>query len=412
MSDLVKRGHDQVAELKSSCGAVDVRDVAQLITKEWLQQTIAELEEERDATPGAVNEDAAMALAAIKLALASLEAEAVGEVVLGEFDDAGCHPDARVACIAANGQADWENFKDGTRLYTATPAPVSVPDAIHSQGEKSASDDYYALGWNACRAAMLKHSEPFIVTSDHRMMEMPQVEAINAVTAILQGADGTLTNEGTIPVTQFKPVADLYGLTSPTGGETSFTFDAVEARDFIDGGWSCQEYVELGRFQEAMLQGAENAESPTTMKTAPALDSSPKIAESPSGNYPVIQDGWVACSERMPEESGRYWCYVEEQNDLGKSHYQWNCSWNGDRWWVESENGGRVTHWMPLPAAPQQEDRIQCCRTHPQTALQVHPFEMLMSLPPKQKMYCPECEPGVAERIDMMKNISSPKVGE
>ncbi|WP_426728527.1 ead/Ea22-like family protein [Enterobacter cloacae complex sp. 372C4] len=79
----------------------------------------------------------------------------------------------------------------------APPAPVSVPDAIHSQGEKSASDDYYALGWNACRAAMLKHSEPFIVTSDHRMMEMPQVEAINAVTAILQGADGALTNEDT-----------------------------------------------------------------------------------------------------------------------------------------------------------------------------------------------------------------------
>ncbi|MGS6173543.1 hypothetical protein ACVGX7_03850 [Enterobacter hormaechei] len=45
------------------------------ITKEWLQQTIAELEEERDAVPGAVNEDAAMALAAMKLALASLEAD-------------------------------------------------------------------------------------------------------------------------------------------------------------------------------------------------------------------------------------------------------------------------------------------------------------------------------------------------
>lgn len=70
------------------------------------------------------------------------------------------------------------------------------------------------------------------------------------------------------------------------------------------------------------------------------------------GNSPVIADGWVACSERMPEESGRYWCYVEEQNDLGKSHYQWNCSWNGDRWWVESENGGRVTHWQPLPSPP------------------------------------------------------------
>ena len=65
--------------------------------------------------------------------------------------------------------------------------------------------------------------------------------------------------------------------------------------------------------------------------------------------------GWIPCSERVPEEIGRYWCYVEEQNSLGKSHYQWNCSWNGDRWWVESENGGRVTHWMPLQAAPQQE---------------------------------------------------------
>ncbi|MHC9355789.1 hypothetical protein [Enterobacter ludwigii] len=41
-------------------------------------------------------------------------------------------------------------------------------------------------------------------------------------------ADGTLANEGTITATQFKPVADLYGLTSPTGSETSFTFDAVE----------------------------------------------------------------------------------------------------------------------------------------------------------------------------------------
>ena len=40
------------------------------LTKEWLQKTIAELEEERDETPGAVNEDAAKALAAMKLALA------------------------------------------------------------------------------------------------------------------------------------------------------------------------------------------------------------------------------------------------------------------------------------------------------------------------------------------------------
>ncbi|ELY4817793.1 DUF551 domain-containing protein [Cronobacter malonaticus] len=64
-----------------------------------------------------------------------------------------------------------------------------------------------------------------------------------------------------------------------------------------------------------------------------------------------IVDGWIPCSERMPEEGGRYWCYVEEINSLGKSHYQWNCSWNGEDWGGEGFYG-RVTHWQPLPEPP------------------------------------------------------------
>lgn len=94
------------------------------------------------------------------IALASLEAEAVGEVVLGEYDDCGCHPYARVACIAADGQADWENFKDGTRLYTAPPVPVSVPAAMEIDDDfDSAFEHGKAVGWNAYRAAMLQ-AEP------------------------------------------------------------------------------------------------------------------------------------------------------------------------------------------------------------------------------------------------------------
>ncbi|MGS0639104.1 DUF551 domain-containing protein [Citrobacter sp. VF227] len=127
-------------------------------------------------------------------------------------------------------------------------------------------------------------------------------------------------------VTQIKPVADLYAVTSPEGGETSFTFDAAEAREFIKSGWSVNQYVELWRAHKAI-----------------------------NANHKEIHVGWIPVGERMPDEMGRYWCYVEEQNSLGKSNYQWNCSWNGERWWVESDNGGRVTHWMELPAAPQQE---------------------------------------------------------
>ncbi|WP_113382990.1 eaa protein [Escherichia coli] len=109
------------------------------------------------------------------------------------------------------------------------------------------------------------------------MMMAAMWEGWQGRAAMLQGA-GRPQNEPqnipeNIPATQFKPVADLYGLTSPTGGETSFTFDAVEARDFIDGGWSCQEYVELERFQEAV-----------------------------SGNSPVIPDGWVLVPEEPTHE--------------------------------------------------------------------------------------------------------------
>ncbi|MDF3709853.1 hypothetical protein P3S30_15955 [Enterobacter hormaechei] len=186
--------------------------------------------------PGAVNEDAAKALATMKLALASLEAEPVAWLL------SGGGAKNNVSFDSGNDYAD--PLREVTPLYTAPPAPVPVPAAMEMDDDfDSAFEHGKAVGWNACRAAML------------------------------QGADGTLTNEGTIPVTQFKPVADLYGLTSPTGCETSFTFDAVEARDFIDGGWSCQEYVELERFQEAV-----------------------------SGNSPVTPDGWVMVPEEPTHE--------------------------------------------------------------------------------------------------------------
>lgn len=190
------------------------------------------------------NADVAILNELARIALASLEAEAVGEVVLGEYDDCGCHPDAKVVCIAADGQADWENFKDGTRLYTAPPAPVSVPDGVLKILLPDAEKSEF---WFEHDGKILFEGVKF----NNAVFDACRV-------AMLQGADDTLTNEGTIPVTQFKPVADLYGLTSPTGGETSFTFDAVEACDFIDGGWSCQEYVELGRFQEAITNHTED----------------------------------------------------------------------------------------------------------------------------------------------------------
>ncbi|MGQ3894970.1 DUF551 domain-containing protein [Enterobacter hormaechei] len=254
-----------------------------------------------------------------RIALASLEAEDVAWLLSGGG--------AKNNVSFDSGNAYADPLREVTPLYTAPPAPVSVPAAMEMDDDfDSAFEHGKAVGWNACRAAML------------------------------QGADGTLNNECTIPATQFKPVADLYGLTSPTGGETSFTFDAVEARDFIDGGWSCQEYVELGRFQEAMLQ---NGNSPAQSDCCPAQNC---IAPALGGNSPVIADGWVACSERMPEFGTEifYFCQDDGLRDCGIVSSS-NFSGKGDaELYVHAEGydlrfGVDISHWMPLPASPQQK---------------------------------------------------------
>ncbi|EMO9578618.1 hypothetical protein MXA42_000020 [Enterobacter hormaechei] len=123
------------------------------LTKEWPLKTIAELEEERDAVPGAVNEDAAKALAAMKLALASLEAEAMTQVLSSR---------------AGNDTSTIDKaLPEGTVLYTAPPAPV-VPDAISTRQAIAQMENHepcdsinvaYKFGWNACRAAMLQGAD-------------------------------------------------------------------------------------------------------------------------------------------------------------------------------------------------------------------------------------------------------------
>ena len=65
-------------------------------------------------------------------------------------------------------------------------------------------------------------------------------------------------------------------------------------------------------------------------------------------NSPVIPDGWVACSERMPETDGNYWGWWSESKRQGPA------------WFMKSDlqaqfQSSEITHWMPLPAAPLQE---------------------------------------------------------
>ncbi|EII3486898.1 TPA: DUF551 domain-containing protein [Escherichia coli] len=103
------------------------------LTKEWLKQTIAEYEANRDELPFGLDTNGAIGLQAFKLALASLEAEPVAwKVTFTQIDReyntfTGMYSDkAEVERWVRLHKAC--NFRaDITPLYTAQPVPV-IPD--------------------------------------------------------------------------------------------------------------------------------------------------------------------------------------------------------------------------------------------------------------------------------------------
>ncbi|HDC4269648.1 DUF551 domain-containing protein [Enterobacter kobei] len=79
-----------------------------------------------------------------------------------------------------------------------------------------------------------------------------------------------------------------------------------------------------------------------------------------------LPDGWVACSVRMPNDEEDVLCFGQYgDNDIDEERYQfmgWLSRKGIKRVWRVSDGDSqnrraRVTHWMPLPAAPQQEDK-------------------------------------------------------
>ncbi|KJO24385.1 hypothetical protein [Enterobacter roggenkampii] len=144
------------------------------ITKQWLQQKIAEMEAARDEIPFGLDEDDRNTLAAMKLALASLEAEPAEWRVVFKLDgqpgsdfEKTFENQARMnEIISLHERAGFS--ASITPLFTTPPAPVSVPDfgaltkcIVQRLVDYGAADDDAIASaeefvYNACRAAMLQ----------------------------------------------------------------------------------------------------------------------------------------------------------------------------------------------------------------------------------------------------------------
>ncbi|MFL9053442.1 DUF551 domain-containing protein [Escherichia coli] len=84
---------------------------------------------------------------------------------------------------------------------------------------------------------------------------------------------------------------------------------------------------------------------------ARAIRKGPDMPTVQAGNSPVTPDGWISCSERMPEELDDVLVTDGEHVEV-----KW---WNGHIWdcWAPRNSDisyKDVTHWMPLPEPPQE----------------------------------------------------------
>lgn len=236
-----------------------------------------------------VQDDEAAELA--RIALASLEAEPYGYVHKAAYEKTG-------SCGLSNDREAYRYSSTHVAVYTAPPAPVSVPAAMEMDDDfDSAFEHGKAVGWNACRAAML-------------------YGAVHASQAYK------------LPQTQFKQVADLYEMQFDDGRTCTFHTDAQKAVQWLQAcdGNRVQEYVKLERLQNAL-----------------------------SGNSPVTPDGWISCSERMPK--GYADVLVTDGEHVEVKWWDESGYWNS---WTELNSdifADEITHWMPLPEPPQEVNR-------------------------------------------------------
>ncbi len=78
-----------------------------------------------------------------------------------------------------------------------------------------------------------------------------------------------------------------------------------------------------------------------------------------AGNYPVIPDGWISCSERMPEKNQNVLISVNFDSDLVEplicsARYTGSTFRRGGVTVMPGNGIEQATHWMPLPEPPQE----------------------------------------------------------
>ncbi|EMW4765548.1 TPA: DUF551 domain-containing protein, partial [Escherichia coli] len=90
---------------------------------------------------------------------------------------------------------------------------------------------------------------------------------------------------------------------------------------------------------------------------ARAIRKGPDMPTVQAGNYPVTPDGWISCSERMPNTKTAVLVAVEFDRKG-----DWRMKWatyipghpDANDGWIIPGASWKPSHWMPLPEPPQE----------------------------------------------------------
>ncbi|HBQ6408327.1 TPA: DUF551 domain-containing protein [Klebsiella pneumoniae] len=75
--------------------------------------------------------------------------------------------------------------------------------------------------------------------------------------------------------------------------------------------------------------------------------------QSPGSDSATMPGKWIPVSERMPDNTEPVLC-IEKRADFGTYGQPFVCWHDGGGWVGKTNYRPIVTHWMPLPAAPQE----------------------------------------------------------
>ncbi|EAY0012579.1 DUF551 domain-containing protein [Salmonella enterica] len=250
-----------------------------------------------------------------RIALASLEAEKGADPVVFT-DERNLHHIARGRETSLIWGKQNQEVGDIPLYRHAQPVPV-VPEDISGIIERFQYQADHLSEWHHIDEHSCKVNRRDLVTA---------LEFMNSCrAAMLQGAE---------PVSNHDELA-LYYLQGQKDG-LEWAAQLAEANHPLTGDWLYDDPLELAK---AIRKGPDM----------------PGFA----GSSPVTQDGWISCSERMPNDKDYVWCWGKSYGWTECDTFEGYYDWSRNKWWAVTDDveepASKVTHWMLLPEPPQQE---------------------------------------------------------